>query len=79
MPARRTPSAWPLRPRADRAVRAGLPAPGPLRGGAVVLLVTVGALALLRARVAGWFRSAEPVRSVDPLTGLADAAALRPS
>jgi EAL domain-containing protein (putative c-di-GMP-specific phosphodiesterase class I)/GGDEF domain-containing protein len=60
------------------AVLAGLLVPAPLRGGATVLLVTLGGVALLQARAVGWFAPARSApRTLDPLTGLADAGAFR--
>ncbi len=59
------------------AVLVGLLVPAPLRGGAAVLLVTVGGLALLQARAVGWFAPARSARTIDALTGLQDAVAFR--
>ncbi|MFP4360552.1 MAG: diguanylate cyclase domain-containing protein, partial [Alphaproteobacteria bacterium] len=55
---------------------AGLLVPAPLVAGAAVLVVAGGGVILRRVR-ARLDRAAPPPRTTDPLTGLADAAALR--
>ena len=89
MPARRTPSVGPTPGTAPgatvrrlavlaAAVLAGLLVPASWRGGAVVLLAAIGGLGLLQAYAVGWFAPpSRPPRSLDPSTGLADAAAFR--
>jgi EAL domain-containing protein (putative c-di-GMP-specific phosphodiesterase class I) len=59
------------------AVMVGLLVPAPLRGGAAVLLAAVAGIGLLQAVAVGFFASTARTRSLDPLTGLADAASFR--
>lgn len=55
----------------------GLLVPAPLRGGAALVLLSTALVVLLQARALGWFACSPPRASLDPLTGLGDAAAFR--
>ena len=86
MPAKRTPSSGTSVDR-DAALRraallvaallVGLLVPAPARGGLAVLIAALLGVGLLQARAVGWFAPPPRPRSLDPLTGLADARAFR--